>query len=80
MFKSRSTGLILLGMLAMVVGILALAWPGVTILALVISFAVYAFLATVLQATRAFSSVKARPVFGHLAFAEGPRIRTTRDA
>ena len=43
MFKSTSTSLILLGVLAVIVGILAIAWPGVTILALVILFAVYAF-------------------------------------
>jgi hypothetical protein len=35
-----STSLILRGILATIVGILALAWPGVTILALVILFAV----------------------------------------
>ena len=45
MFKSSSSSLILLGVLAVVVGILAIAWPGVTILALVILFAVYAFMA-----------------------------------
>jgi uncharacterized membrane protein HdeD (DUF308 family) len=36
MFKSTSTSLILLGVLAIIVGIIAIAWPGVTILALVI--------------------------------------------
>ena len=45
MFKSTSTSLILLGILAVIVGIIAIAWPGVTILALVILFAVYAFIA-----------------------------------
>ena len=43
-FKSSSTQLIVLGVLAIIVGIIALAWPGVTILALVIIFAVYAFI------------------------------------
>jgi uncharacterized membrane protein HdeD (DUF308 family) len=66
MFKSTSTSLILLGVLAIVVGIIALAWPGVTILALVILFAVYAFIDAGLQAMRAFSSDTAGPVFGHL--------------
>ena len=56
MFKSTSTSLILLGILAVIVGIIAIAWPGVTILALVILFAVYAFMAAGLQAARAFSS------------------------
>jgi len=66
MFKSTSTSLILLGILAVIVGVLAIAWPGVTILALVILFAVYAFLAAGLEGTRAFTSRNAGPVFGHL--------------
>src|SRR6266436_6196646 len=66
MFKSTSTSLILLGILAVVVGVIAIAWPGVTILALVILFAIYAFMAAGLQAARAFSSRDAGPVFGHL--------------
>jgi uncharacterized membrane protein HdeD (DUF308 family) len=66
MFKSSSTSLILLGVLAIVVGIIALAWPGVTILALVILFAVYAFIDAGLQAMRAFGSDTAGPVLGHL--------------
>jgi Short repeat of unknown function (DUF308) len=44
MFKSVSNSLILRGALALIVGIIALAWPNVTILALVILFAVYAFI------------------------------------
>ena len=47
-------------------GIIAIAWLGVTILALVILFAIYAFMAAGLQAARAFSSRAAGPVFGHL--------------
>src|SRR5271170_7884577 len=66
MFKSSSTSLILLGIVAVIFGILAIAWPGVTILALVILFAIYAFTAAGLQAARAFSSGSAGPVFGHL--------------
>jgi len=69
MFKSSSTSLILLGILAVIVGIIAIAWPGVTILALVILFAVYAFMDAGLQAARAFSSRDAGPVFGHLLLA-----------
>jgi uncharacterized membrane protein HdeD (DUF308 family) len=64
--KSVSTSLILRGLLALAVGVVALAWPGVTVLALVIMFAVYAFMAAGLQAVRAFSSDTAGPVFGHL--------------
>ncbi len=50
----------------MIIGIIALAWPSVTVLALVIVFAIYAFIAAGLQAARAFSSAKAGPVIGHL--------------
>jgi uncharacterized membrane protein HdeD (DUF308 family) len=66
MFKSLGTSLIVRGILAVVVGIIALAWPGVTVLALVIVFAVYAFIASGLQAARGFSSRSAGPVIGHL--------------
>jgi len=66
MFKSSSTSMIGVGILAVVVGIFAIAWPGVTILALVILFAVYAFADAGLQGARAFSSRNAGPVFGHL--------------
>ena len=66
MFKSLSTSLIARGILAVVVGIIALAWPSVTVLALVILFAIYAFIAAGMQAARAFSSRDAGPVIGHL--------------
>ena len=66
MVKSTSTSLIVLGVLAIIVGIIALAWPGVTILALVIIFAIYAFIGAGLRLARAFSSDSAGPVFGHL--------------
>src|SRR5260370_38806945 len=66
MFKSTSTSLILVGILAVIVGIVAIAWPGVTILALVILFAGYAFMIAGLQVAQAFSSRSAGPVFGHL--------------
>lgn len=66
MLKSLSTSLIVRGVLAVAVGIMALAWPGVTVLALVILFAVYAFMASGLEAARAFTSRNAGPVAGHL--------------
>ena len=69
MFKSTSTSLILLGVLGLIVGVIAIAWPGVTITALVILFAIYAFIGAGLQAMRAFSSRTAGPVFGHLLLA-----------
>jgi len=66
MFKSISTSLIGRGILAIIVGIIAVAWPGVTVLALVILFAVYAFMDAILELSRAFSSRAAGPVIGHL--------------
>ena len=69
MFKSSSTSLILIGILAVIIGIVAIAWPGVTILALVIMFSVYAFVDAGLQTMRAFSSRSAGPVLGHLLLA-----------
>ena len=66
MLKSLSTSLIVRGVLALAVGVIALAWPQVTVLALVILFAVYAFMAAALEAMRAFSSRTAGPVAGHL--------------
>jgi uncharacterized membrane protein HdeD (DUF308 family) len=65
MLKSTSTALILLGVLAVITGVIAITWPGVTVLALVILFAIYAFAAG-LQGMRAFSSRNAGPVLGHL--------------
>ncbi len=49
------------GVLAIIVGVIALAWPGITILALVILFAVYALIGAGFQAMRAFSSATAGP-------------------
>src|SRR5260370_38439034 len=66
MFKSTSTSMMLRGCLGVIVGIIAIAWPAVTILVLVILFAVYAFIGAGLQAMRAFSSATAGPVFGRL--------------
>jgi uncharacterized membrane protein HdeD (DUF308 family) len=66
MLKSLSTSLIVRGALALAVGTVALAWPGITVLALVILFAVYAFIGSGLEAMRAFGSASAGPVTGHL--------------
>ena len=66
MLRSLSTSLILRGILAAAVGVVALAWPGVTVVALVTVFAIYAFIAAGSEATRAFSSRTAGPVAGHL--------------
>jgi uncharacterized membrane protein HdeD (DUF308 family) len=66
MFKSLGNSLILRGLLAVGVGLVAVAWPGVTVLALVVMFAVYAFVSAGLQAALAFGSRTAKPVIGHL--------------
>ncbi len=66
MLKSLSTSLILRGIFALAVGVMALAWPAITVLALVVLFAVYAFMAAGLEAIRAFSSRTTGLVFWHL--------------
>ena len=55
MLKSLSTYLIVRGVFALIVGIVAVSWPGVTVYALVVLFAVYAFMDAAVQAVRAFS-------------------------
>ena len=62
MLKSLSTFLILRGILAVALGIMALVWPGVTVFTLVVLFAVTAFIAAGGQAILAFGSADGRPV------------------
>jgi uncharacterized membrane protein HdeD (DUF308 family) len=69
MFKSWTSSLIVRGILAVIVGIVAIAWPGVTVLALVILFAIYAFIDAGIEAARAFGSASAGPVIGRLLLA-----------
>ena len=66
---SLSTSLLLRGLLAIAVGIVSVAWPDITVGAFVILFAVYAFIAAVMDAARAFSSSRAGPVAGYLLLA-----------
>jgi uncharacterized membrane protein HdeD (DUF308 family) len=66
MFKSAATAFILRGVLALAVGVIAVAWPGVTVLVLVALFAAFAFVEAALQGVRAFSGDKAGPLAGHL--------------
>jgi uncharacterized membrane protein HdeD (DUF308 family) len=66
---SLSTSLLWRGLLAVAVGIVSVAWPGITVGAFVILFAVYAFIAAVTDTMRAFSSDKAGPVAGYLFLA-----------
>jgi uncharacterized membrane protein HdeD (DUF308 family) len=66
MFPSLSRSLLWRGLLAIAVGVIAIVWPGVTIAAVVVIFAIAAFTDAVIQASRAFSSDTAGPVVGHL--------------
>jgi uncharacterized membrane protein HdeD (DUF308 family) len=61
--------LLLRGSLAILVGVVSVAWPDITVGAFVILFAVYAFIAAVMDAARAFSSSRAGPVAGYLLLA-----------
>jgi uncharacterized membrane protein HdeD (DUF308 family) len=64
--KSLASPPIWRGLLAIVVGVIAVAWPGITVGAFVILFAVYAFLAAGMEAMRAFRSETVGPVVGRL--------------
>jgi uncharacterized membrane protein HdeD (DUF308 family) len=66
---SISTSLLWRGLLAIVVGIVSVAWPNITVGALVIVFAVFAFIAAITDTMRAFSSDRAGPVLGYLLLA-----------
>jgi uncharacterized membrane protein HdeD (DUF308 family) len=66
MFKSTSTSLLWRGILAIAIGLVSVAWPGITVGAFVIMFAVYAFMVAAADAARAFSSRGAGPVVGYL--------------
>ena len=50
--KSLASPLLWRGILAIVVGVIAVAWPSITIWAFVILFAVYAFIAAAMEAER----------------------------
>jgi uncharacterized membrane protein HdeD (DUF308 family) len=64
-----STAVFWKGVFALGLGIVTMVWPGITLGAIVVLFAVYAFVAAGMDAMRAFSSDKAGPVFGWLLLA-----------
>jgi uncharacterized membrane protein HdeD (DUF308 family) len=66
---SLSTSLLWRGVLAIAIGIVSVAWPGVTVGALVILFAVYAFIMAGTDTMRAFSSDRFGPVIWYLLLA-----------
>ena len=57
------------GVLAIIIGLVALFWPGITIGAMVLVFAVYAFVDAGIEGARAFSSRHAGSVVGLLLLA-----------
>src|SRR5262249_42075751 len=62
--KRLTTSLICRGLLAIAVGAISVIWPDVTVGAFVILFAVYAFVAAISDAGRAFSSDRVGSVVG----------------
>jgi uncharacterized membrane protein HdeD (DUF308 family) len=66
---SLSTSLLLRGLFAIVIGFISVAWPNITIGAIVILFAIYCFGAAITEGMRAFSSERAGPVVGYLLLA-----------
>jgi uncharacterized membrane protein HdeD (DUF308 family) len=54
------------GALAVLIGVITIIWPSITVGAIVLLFAVYAFADAVGQVGRAFASDAAGPVVGHL--------------
>ena len=69
MFKSISSALLWRGLLAVGIGVVSVAWPGITVGALVILFAVFAFLAAVAEAAARSAATSAGPVAGYLLLA-----------
>ena len=66
MLKSLSSSLIWRGVLGVAIGVTAVAWPGATVYALVIIFAIYAFIAAGLEAATAFRNSTTKPLVVHL--------------
>jgi uncharacterized membrane protein HdeD (DUF308 family) len=66
---SLSNSILIRGILALLIGVIAVAWPGVTVLALVIIFAIGAFSAGVVDTAAAFSSDGGGLQFGYLLLA-----------
>jgi len=64
--RSISGSLVLKGVLSLIIGIVAVVWPGITVDAFVIVFAVYAFILGATEFLRAFASRTAGPVVGRL--------------
>src|SRR4051794_8009750 len=66
---SLSASLLWRGLLAIGIGVVSVAWPGIAVGAFVILFAVYAFVMAGSDVVRAFASDRAGPVAGWLLLA-----------
>ncbi|MGW7236435.1 HdeD family acid-resistance protein [Streptomyces sp. NPDC054804] len=66
---SSPNALLWRGLLAVVIGIVSVSWPGITVGAFVVLFAVYAFMYAVMDGVRAFSSDRVGSVLGRLLLA-----------
>ena len=69
MFRSSATSLLWRGLLGLAIGVIAIAWPGVTVGAVVFIFAVAVFTDAVIQITRAFNTDAVGPVLGRVLLA-----------
>jgi uncharacterized membrane protein HdeD (DUF308 family) len=69
MLRNVSTSLIVRGVLSLVLGVVAIVWPGITVGAFVVLFAVFAFADALSQGGTAFASSGAGAVIGHLLLA-----------
>jgi uncharacterized membrane protein HdeD (DUF308 family) len=66
---SLSRTLLWRGLLGVTIGVIAVAWPGITVGAFVVLFAFYAFLAGGSDLAHAFSSDRVGPVVGYVLLA-----------
>lgn len=66
MFRPNSWTLVVQGILAVVIGVVSVAWPQITVEAFVILFASYAFTCAIADAVRAFSSQNVGHKLGYL--------------
>jgi uncharacterized membrane protein HdeD (DUF308 family) len=69
MSSSLSSSLLWRGVLALVIGLVAVAWPGITVGAFIILFAIYAFVIAGTDMATAFRSDGAGTVLGYLVLA-----------
>jgi len=69
MLKSERSLLVVQGILALIVGVIAIAWPGVTLGAIVLLFAVFAIVDAVLRVVRVTSLDGAGAVAGQVLLA-----------